>query len=94
MSIDFRCIHLAQPPLDQGETQQIEKIISIYANEDVDVMESTRTAGSIDSKVYTLEDDIEPPTGTKSMPNQMVSVWREVPGSRKIKYFAQKKVRN
>lgn len=72
---------MAQPPLDHGEIQQIEKIISIYANEDVDAMETTSSADSIEVKVYTLEDDVQPAAETKAMPNQMVSIWRDVPGS-------------
>lgn len=87
MSIHFRCIFLAQPPLDQGEIQQVEKLISIYTNEDVDAMETVSTSDSMDVKVYTLEDDVQPEPGTKEMSNQMVPIWREVPGSCNGNYF-------
>lgn len=80
--IDFRCIHLAQPPLEQNEIDQIETIISIYTSDDAnaDAMETASSTDSIDPKVYTLEDDVEPTTELKTNQNRTASIWREAPG--------------
>lgn len=85
LSINFRCIHLAQPPLDQNEIQQIEQIISIYVNDDAYTMETSSTADSNEHKVYTLEDDVQPSIDTKANPNsnETTSIWREAPGTLK-----------
>lgn len=75
----FRCIHLAQPPLDQGDIHHIEKIISIYVNDDSDGMETVTSNDSTEVKVYTLEDDVQPTNEPKT--NQTASIWREAPGN-------------
>lgn len=77
---DFRCIHLAQPPLDEIEIDQIEKIVSIYAHNDADTMETTTSDGSVEVKVYTLNDAIESAAEAEANQSQTASIWREAPG--------------
>lgn len=80
--LPYRCVQLIEPALEKSEVKQIERLISIYMNQEP-LSKFNASHGPENEKVHTYEDFI----ATKSTAPMDVcdeyignSIWREAPG--------------
>lgn len=69
---------MTEPALQKTQIQYLEKLISIYLDDDASATNQNR---SNDDKVYTLLDDVDANNENTLRIESTTSIWREAPGN-------------
>lgn len=76
-----RCVQLIEPPLSKSQTRYIERLLSIYLDENDASSNSHEKQSSDDEKIHSLADYAHQTLArSSSVPDSDESIWKQAPG--------------